>query len=78
MAQAARFSTLVSMLESSCLRHAHAPLFGTRMADGWHWTTFERFAALVGRCRAGLATLGVKPGDRVAAISSNRTRSACT
>ncbi|HEX2675645.1 MAG TPA: long-chain fatty acid--CoA ligase, partial [Polyangiales bacterium] len=70
--KAPRFPNLVAMLEASCRAYPDYPLLGTRQADGWHWIKFREFEELVGRCRAGLVGLGVKPGDRVAVISNNR------
>jgi long-chain acyl-CoA synthetase len=66
------FTDLVSLLGTALARHSERPLFGTRRDDGWHWTTYREFGSLVDRFRAGLASLGVKRGDRVAVISANR------
>jgi len=66
------FTDLVSLLGESVKRHADRPLFGTRGDDGWHWTTYAEFGSLVDRFRSGLASLGVKRGDKVAVISQNR------
>jgi long-chain acyl-CoA synthetase len=66
------YTDLVSLLGESVKRFAERPLFGTRGADGWQWTTYREFGSLVDRFRAGLAGLGVKRGDKVAVISQNR------
>jgi long-chain acyl-CoA synthetase len=66
------FTDLVSLLGSSVKQYSERPLFGTRRDDGWHWTTYREFGALVDTFRAGLASLGVKRGDHVAVISQNR------
>ncbi len=66
------FTDLVSLLGESVKRYADRPLFGTRGDDGWHWTTYREFGSLVDRFRSGLASLGVKRGDKVAVISQNR------
>ena len=66
------YTDLVSLLAESVKRHSERPLFGTRGADAWHWTTYGEFASLVDRFRGGLASLGVKRGDKVAVISQNR------
>lgn len=66
------FTDLVTMVRESVKRFAERPLFGTRHEDGWHWVTYREFASLVDRFRGGLASLGVKRGDKVAVISANR------
>ena len=66
------FTNLVSLLGESVKRYAERPLFGTRGDDGWHWTTYSEFGSLVDHFRSGLASLGVKRGDKVAVISQNR------
>jgi long-chain acyl-CoA synthetase len=67
-----RYTNLVTLFREACNRYGDTPAFGTREHDGWRWTTYREFAALVGRARAGLAALGIGPGDRVAVISRNR------
>ena len=66
------FTDLVSLVGDCLKRHADRPLFGTRRDDGWHWTTYREFGSLVDSFRAGLASLGIKRGDKVAVISQNR------
>lgn len=66
-----RFHDLVDLCERSCAKYASNPLFGTKRDGTWHWTTYAEFHELVARARAGLASLGVKPGDRVAMIADN-------
>ena len=61
-----------ALVTAAVKRHADRPLFGTRGEDGWHWTTYREFGSLVERFRAGLVSLGVKRGDKVAVISHNR------
>jgi len=63
---------LVELGEESCRRHRDLPLFGTKRAKGWVWTTYGEFQSLVDDFRAGLAALGVGKGDRVAIVSNNR------
>ena len=66
------FTNLVELVEICCARYAERPLFGTKQDGAWKWTTYGQFRALVDRVRAGLAGLGVGPGDRVAIVSDNR------
>ena len=63
---------LVSMLSGSVRDHGSRPLFGTRSERGWTWMSYRDFAKRVDALRAGLATLGISSGDRVAVISRNR------
>ncbi len=67
-----RFRTLVEVLEKSTIAHSGQPLFGTKKGGQWTWTTYAEFAREVDRLRAGLASRGVGPGDRVAIVSNNR------
>jgi long-chain acyl-CoA synthetase len=66
------FTDLVTLVSAAVKRPADRPLFGTRGEGGWQWTTYREFASLVDRLRAGLASLGVRRGDKVAVISHNR------
>jgi len=65
------FVDLVDLCEQSCRKYAERPLFGTVSDGTWRWTTYGEFHELVARARAGLAALGVSPGDRVALIADN-------
>lgn len=67
-----RFPTLSAIFENSTRKYADRPLFGTKSAGRWSWMTYGEFAEEVGAIRAGLAALGVMPGDRVAIIANNR------
>ena len=67
------YSNLVELYEASVARFADNPLFGTNHADGWSWMSYHDFGEHVDFARAGLAGLGLERGDRVAAISDNRT-----
>ena len=67
-----RFANLVELYERSCAKYADRPLYGTKRDGEWRWTSYAELLALVDRCRAGLASLGVGKGDRVAIISNNR------
>ena len=68
----ANFKTLVELWERSTEQHAPRELFGTKRAGVWHWITYAEFKLEVDALRAGLAALGVGPGDRVALIAGNR------
>ncbi len=66
-------ATLAELLTNSVANYPDNPLFGQRAeGDEWHWTTYREFGDAVDKARAGLASLGVEHGDRVAAISDNR------
>jgi long-chain acyl-CoA synthetase len=67
-----QYTNLVKLLQSAVARHADHPLFGVRADDGWKWTSYREFGAMVDRFRGGLASLGVDRGDRVAVIANNR------
>lgn len=62
---------LISVQLDACSQFSNRPLFGTKRQTGWQWATYDDFAKLVGRFRAGLAGLGVKAGDTVAIVSRN-------
>lgn len=66
------FRNLVALFDHGRRAFADRPLFGTKRDSVWQWTTYGQFGELVDAFRAGLATLGVAPGDRVAIVSNNR------
>ena len=66
------FKTLVELWERSTAEHAAREVFGTKSDGSWHWITYAEFKLQVDALRAGLASLGVNPGDRVALIAGNR------
>ncbi len=70
--QRQKFTNLVHVLQASVAKYGQRPLFGVLGASGVRWTSFQEFQTLVDHFRAGLAGLGVKPGDSVAVISNNR------
>ncbi|HZU83339.1 MAG TPA: long-chain fatty acid--CoA ligase [Polyangiaceae bacterium] len=74
----ARHRTLVDIFSNSVREFGPRPLFGTKTASGWSWTTYAEFGSQVERLRSGLAALGVRPGDRVAVVSNNRVEWAVT
>jgi long-chain acyl-CoA synthetase len=67
------FKSLVELYESSVARFPDNPLFGTRHTEGWRWLSYAEFGKQVDHARAGLAGLGIEPGDRVTVISDNRS-----
>jgi long-chain acyl-CoA synthetase len=69
---AERFLDLVDLCERSCRTFAERPLYGEKRSGRFVWTTYGEFHRLVAQARAGLARLGVQPGDRVAMIANNR------
>jgi len=66
------FKTLVELWEQSSERHGPRELFGTKTDGGWQWITYAQFKLEVDALRAGLASLGIGQGDRVALIAGNR------
>jgi long-chain acyl-CoA synthetase len=67
-----RDETLTRMFEHSVAEHGPRELFGTKRNGAWAYMTYAEFGALVDRVRAGLASIGVERGDRVAIVSNNR------
>ena len=67
-----KFETLVDMFESSVKSYAGNDLFGVKQNGTWTWTKYGEVGKLVDNFRAGLASLGIKRGDKVAIISNNR------
>jgi len=67
-----RFNDLASMLRDVVAKYGDRPVLGTRESDGWKWTSYAEFGALVDQARAALAARGIQRGDRVAVISNNR------
>ncbi|HVJ90968.1 MAG TPA: long-chain fatty acid--CoA ligase [Labilithrix sp.] len=68
----AKYETLVDLYLDSLKTFPDNPLFGTKRGGQWHWTTYLEFGRMTDGFRAGLASLGVEHGDRVAVISNNR------
>jgi len=66
------FKTLVELWEQSTERHGPRELFGTKGNGAWQWITYAQFKLEVDALRAGLASLGIGQGDRVALIAGNR------
>lgn len=68
----AKYETLVDVYHDAIKAFPHNPLFGTKREGAWHWTTYLEFGKTTDGFRAGLASLGIVPGDRVAIIANNR------
>ncbi|MBX3261924.1 MAG: long-chain fatty acid--CoA ligase [Labilithrix sp.] len=68
----AKFQTLVEVYHDALKTFPDNPLFGTKRGGQWSWMTYLEFGRLTDGFRAGLASLGVERGDRVAIISNNR------
>ena len=67
------YKNLVDLYQSSVRRFAGNPLYGTRTPTGrWEYVSYRDFGEDVDAFRAGLSSLGVADGDRVAVISNNR------
>jgi long-chain acyl-CoA synthetase len=67
-----QFENLVDMFERSVKAYGPRELFGTKKSGTWVWTTYAEAGKLVDEFRGGLASLGIKNGDRVCVISNNR------
>lgn len=65
-------TTLAEMARRSCETFADRPLFGTRVPDGWVWTSYREVGSMIDRFRSALADLGIGAGDRIGIISRNR------
>lgn len=68
----AKYENLVEMFERSVKTYGSRDLFGTKKHGYWSWMSYAEVGKLVARFRGGLASLGIKRGDRVAIISNNR------
>jgi long-chain acyl-CoA synthetase len=65
---------LVSLIEDSIAKFADNPLFGTKNAAGnYEWVTYGQVGHRIDNHRGGLARMGIKSGDAVGIIASNRT-----
>ncbi len=64
---------LVDWWEESAGKYADRRLFGTKNKNGvYEWTTYKDVGDRINNLRAGLASLGVNPGDAVGIIANNR------
>ena len=68
----ARFQTLVDIYNDAIKTFPDSPLFGTKRGGQWQWMTYLEFGKATDGFRAGLASLGLERGDRVAIIANNR------
>jgi long-chain acyl-CoA synthetase len=66
------FKNLVDLYEQACRDFGPREVFGTKRNGAWQWQTYAEFGKAIDQFRAGLASLGVGPGDRIAIISDNR------
>jgi long-chain acyl-CoA synthetase len=67
-----KYNDLVEVLERSVVRYSDRKLFGVKTGASWDWITYGDFNKQVDAFRGGLASIGVKAGDRVAVIADNR------
>ncbi len=72
MSASGQFTDLVDVLNKAVAAHGQNNLFGTKIDGSWRWITYAAFGQRVDDLRGGLASLGVGPGDTVAAIAGNR------
>lgn len=70
--------TLLDLFEDSTARFAERPFLAEKSGGEYRWVTYRDVAEATRSARGGLASLGVKPGDRVALISDNCTGWAIT
>ena len=74
----ADYKNLVDMFETSVKKFGSQDLYGTKKNGVWTWTTYAEVGKKVDAFRAGLASLGIVRGDKVAIISDNREEWAVT
>ncbi len=67
-----KFATLVDIYQDSLKTFPDNPLFGTKKNGVWTWLSYLEFGRMTDGFRAGLASLGLKKGDRLAIIANNR------
>jgi long-chain acyl-CoA synthetase len=64
---------LVDIFENSVSQYANNSFIGEKDSDGvYQWVTYKQVATRVNNLRAGLSAIGVKAGDTVGIIASNR------
>jgi long-chain acyl-CoA synthetase len=68
------YRNIVHLFETAAKRFAKNNLFGTKNKEGiYEWVTYEQVAVRTKNFCAGLSSLGITKGDKVAIISKNRT-----
>ena len=72
------YKTLVDLFDDARSRFAKQPFIGTKSNGTWKWTTYGELAAKALAVRAGLASLGLHSGDRLAIIADNSVEWAAT
>lgn len=66
------FQSLVEMQEHSCKIHQNREMFGTKINGKYRFISYREFQDQVNKMRGALGHLGIKKGDRVGIIASNR------
>ena len=64
--------TIPTLLEKSAERYSSNILLWEKKADAYQGTTYSQFKEKVYLCAAGLMSLGIQKGDRIALISEGR------
>jgi long-chain acyl-CoA synthetase len=72
MSSAPKFETLVDIYNHATKSYPKNKLFGTKRGGTWTFSTYADFQRDVERFRAGLASLGLGRGDKMAVIANNR------
>ncbi|MGM0576835.1 MAG: AMP-dependent synthetase/ligase [Myxococcota bacterium] len=72
MPEQQHYSNLVDMFLKSIERYPDNRLFGVKRDGRYQWITYREVGEQVKHFRAGLASLGVGKGDKVAIIANNR------
>src|SRR4026208_1289395 len=65
-------SSVPGLILAAVLRHNKADAFNHRTEGNWQSTSAATFVERVKNIALGLASLGVRPGDRIALLSENR------
>ena len=65
-------SSVPGLILAAVLRHNKADAFNHRTEGKWNSTSAATFVERVKNTALGLASLGVRPGDRIALLSENR------
>lgn len=67
-----RGSTIVDLFRSAARARPFAPALRCHDGSSWQAITWREYETAVAETAAGLRTLGLEPGDRVALLSGNR------